>query len=149
MKLYGSTLLIVAMMAGAMGVVGCKDEKVKDTGNNPAQNDTKAATPEDNPEAAPVSETSVANENPGVERDARFYTYWAPRAPPVLRVEERGIAPIPGYWWRPGYYGWNGIDYVWYGGRWYAPRPGYEYIYPRWHHVHGRWGYYPGRWYRR
>jgi hypothetical protein len=151
MKLNQS-MLVVAMVVGALGATGCSksSETIKDTGNNAAATeDTKAATPEDNPDAAPVSETSVASENPGTEKDARFYHYWAPRAPPALRIEERGVAPSPGHWWRPGYYGWTGTDYTWYGGRWYAPRAGYEYVYPRWHHIGNRWGYYPGRWHRR
>jgi hypothetical protein len=149
MKLNGS-LLVVAMMVGALGVAGCKsNETVKDTGNDKAASQATPATPEDNPDTAGVSEESVEKANPGVEKDAAFYTYWTLRAPPVLRIEERGVAPGPGYWYRPGYYGWSGTDYAWYGGRWYAPRAGYEYVYPRWHHVGNRWGYYPGRWYRR
>jgi hypothetical protein len=151
MKLNGSTLLVVAMMAGAMGAMGCKSggDKVKDTGNAAAAQDESKATPEDNPDTAPATEGATVNGYaPGVERDARFYTYWAPRAPPALRVETRGVAPSPGHWWRPGYYGWNGHDHVWYGGRWYAPRAGYTYYGPRWHSVGGRWGYYPGHWHR-
>jgi hypothetical protein len=151
MKL-NARMLVVAMMVGALGAMGCKSEdKVKDTGNNaPAQDDAKVATPEDNPDSAPATEGATVNgAAPGVERDARFYTTWVHRAPPALRIEERGVAPSAGHWWRPGYYGWNGHDHVWYGGRWYAPRAGYEYYHPRWHHVGGRWGYYPGHWHRR
>ena len=152
MKLNANVLLVVALI-GAAGAMGCKSTEsgVKDTGNNAAasQEDSKTATPEDNPDTAPATEGATVNgAAPGVERDARFYTYWVSRPPPALRVEERGVAPGVGYWWRPGYYGWTGRDYTWYGGRWYAPRVGYNYIYPRWHHVGGRWGYYPGHWHR-
>jgi hypothetical protein len=152
MKLNVNVLLVMALM-GAAGAMGCKsnDAGVKDTGHNAAasQEDSKTATPEDNPDTAPATEGATVNGvAPGVERDARFYTYWVNRAPPAVRVEERGVAPGPGHWWRPGYYGWTGGDYTWYGGRWYAPRAGYNYVYPRWHHVGGRWGYYPGHWHR-
>jgi hypothetical protein len=151
MKLNRSMLVLVAVMVGSMSTMACKsNEQIKDTGNNAAEADSKAATPEDNPEAAAVQEASSMNGvQPGVERDARYYTYWVHRAPPALRVETRPVSPGAGHWWRPGYYGWSGNDYVWYGGRWYAPRAGYEYYHPRWHHVGGRWGYYPGHWYRR
>ena len=104
------------------------------------------ATPEDNPEAAPASNDTVAA-MPAVEKDAYWGHYWAPRAPPAIRVEERGVGPA-GHFWRPGYYGWTGRDYAWNGGRWYPQRAGYEYVSPSWHASGGRWGYRPGRWYR-
>src|SRR5262245_50830360 len=99
MKLHG--MLIAAMLAGALGATGCKSEenKVKDTAPAPAEAaaDTKTATPEDNPDTAEASETNVSAENPGTEKDARWYRYWAPRAPPALRVEERGAVPHAGW----------------------------------------------------
>jgi hypothetical protein len=157
MKSNGSLLVIAALAAGSLGAMGCKSndnkatDKVTDTGNNAAPAaDTKAATPEDNPDSAPVVEESAdTHDTPaGIERDARFVTYWAPHGPPALRVEERGVGPA-GHFWRGGYYGWSGREYNWYPGRWYAPRAGYSYYGPSWHTYGGRWGYRPGRWYRR
>jgi len=148
MKLNASVLVAVAMMVGSLGATGCKSQdKITDTGNNVAAADTSVATPEDNPEAAPVS-TEPAGST-GVEKDAVAFRYWAGHAPPAVRIEERGVAPGAGYFYRPGYYGWSGRDYNWYGGRWYPQRVGYEYASPSWHAVGGRWGYRPGRWYRR
>ncbi len=147
MKTNSSLLVVVAMVVGALGATGCKSaDKISDKGNDVAAADTAAATPEDNPDTAPVS-NDAAPAATAVEQDARFYTYWAPRAPPALRVETHGVGPA-GHFWRPGYYGWSGREHVWHGGGWYAPRAGYEYANPGWHHVGNRWGYYPGRWYR-
>jgi hypothetical protein len=153
MKLTGSLLLVAAMVVGSFGATGCKSqdkaEKITDNGGN-AEQETPA-TPEDNPDTAPVStEPEASHDSPaGLERDALVVSYWAPFAPPAVRVEERGVAPGPGYFWRAGYYGWGGRSYRWNAGRWYAPRPGYAYYGPSWHHWGGRWGYRPGRWYRR
>jgi hypothetical protein len=153
MKWNGSLLLIAAMVVGSFGAVGCKsnDNKVSDKGNESAPQESAAPTPEDNPESAPVSEENEsAHESPAtLEKDAAVVAYWSYRAPPALRVEERGVAPGAGYWWRGGYYGWRNRDYHWYPGRWYAPRAGYTYYGPSWYHWGNRWGYRPGRWYRR
>jgi hypothetical protein len=151
MKLNGSLLLIAALVVGSFSAIGCKSsDKISDKGNNAAPEESTAASPEDNPEGAPVSEEAEASHDTpaGIEKDARVFAYWSLRAPPALRVEERGVAPGAGYWYRPGYYGWYNRDYRWYGGRWYAPRPGYAYYGPSWHHWGNRWGYRPGRWYR-
>jgi hypothetical protein len=151
MKLNGTLLLVAAMVLGSFGGVGCKSqEKISDKGNNAAPAEATAATPEDNPEAAAVSEESGdTHDSPaGIEKDCRGATWTVGFAPPALRVEERGVAPYAGYWYRNGYYGWGGRDYVWYPGRWYAPRTGYRYYGPSWYRYSGRWAYRPGRWYR-
>ncbi len=66
-----------------------------------------------------------------------------PPPPPAVVVVP---APAPGYVWAPGYWGWNGYQYVWVEGRWLAPRPGFVWVPdrwerrgPNWHHVHGHW----------
>jgi hypothetical protein len=142
MKLNGTVLVAVAMMVGALGM-GCKSkETVTDSG------DETAAAPEANPDTAPVA-TGAANAAPGTEQDSVGFHAWSSHAPPAARFEERGRAPGAGYLWAPGYYGWNGRAHTWNGGRWYAPRAGYEYAGPSWHNYRGRWGYRPGRWYRR
>ena len=143
MKLNGSVLVVVAMMVGSVGAMGCKSQ------DGAATSDSAAATPEDNPEAAPVSNDLSASASVGVEKDAVGIHWGGVHAPPAVRIEERGVAPGPNHFWRPGYYGWNGRDYAWHGGRWYPHRAGYEYTGPAWHNIGGRWGYRPGRWYRR
>lgn len=73
---------------------------------------------------------------------------FAVRAPPRERVEVRGVAPGPGYYWINGNYAWRGGDYVWISGRWDRPP---QATYRRWeagHWVHARQGWYwvEGRW---
>jgi hypothetical protein len=153
MKLNGSLLLVAAMVLGSFGGLGCKssEKTIKDTGNEAPQANADKATPEDNPEAAAVSEESAdTHDSPaGIEKDLRVSAWIVDRAPPAVRVEERGVAPYSGWWYRQGYYGWGGRDYAWYPGRWYAPRAGYAYYGPTWHRWGSRWAYRPGRWYRR
>jgi hypothetical protein len=66
-----------------------------------------------------------------------------PPLPPAVVVAP---APTPGYVWAPGYYAWDGYQYVWVGGRWMAPRRGYAWVPdrwerrgPQWYHVQGHW----------
>jgi hypothetical protein len=150
MKIQGSVLLAVAMMVGSAGAVGCKSQdKITDTGNAPAAADELTTdTPEDNPEAAAVAPDGADEATAGVEKDARGFAHWAGHAPPAARFEHAG-AGRAGHFWRPGYYGWAGRDYRWYGGAYYPERVGYRYANPSWYQVGGRWGYRPGRWYRR
>jgi hypothetical protein len=145
MKLNGSVLVVVGMMVGSAFAAGCKaQDKITDTGNQVAASDTtNLATPEDNPAAAPVSEDE-GQAQAGVEKDW-YGRYWAYRAPPAFRYERVG-AYRPGYFWRNGYYGWSGRDYVWYGGAYYPERVGYRYVNPSWYAVGSRWGYRPGYW---
>jgi hypothetical protein len=143
MKLKGMSLVAVAMMVGSLAVAGCK------------QDDPGVETPEENPDTAPVVEAATtaaaaaANAAaPGTETDAFVGRYWAPHAPPAVRIEERGVAR-PGHFWAPGYYRWTGREHVWYGGRWIANREGYGWNGPRWEPRGGRYYYRPGYWHRR
>src|ERR1700732_3205919 len=43
-------------------------------------------------------------------------------APPVPGVEAVPAPPAPGYVWQPGYWSWNGVQYVWVPGT-YVPAP--------------------------
>jgi hypothetical protein len=143
MKLDANVLVVVGMMVGSAFATGCKSQdKITDTGNNVEA--VSAATPEDNPEAAPVAEDET-QASAGVEKDWYRGGYWAHRAPPAYRYERAG-AYRPGYFWRPGYYGWSGNDYRWNGGAYYPERAGYRYVTPSWHAVGTRWGYRPGHW---
>lgn len=68
-------------------------------------------------------------------------------APPAAIVEPVPVPPVAGYVWRPGYWSWNGVRYIWVGGR-YLPPP-YAGAYwvpghwvargPGWFWVAGRW----------
>jgi hypothetical protein len=146
MKLNKNILVVVAMMAGSVGAMGCKaQEKITDKGNDVGVTESTAATPEDDPAAAPISADDKGT--PGVEKDCAGYRTWAYRAPPAYRYERVG-AYRPGYFWRPGYYGWRGNDYAWYGGAYYPERVGYRYVSPSWYAVGPRWGYRRGYWVR-
>jgi hypothetical protein len=57
-------------------------------------------------------------------------------APPVPVVEPVPPPPAPGYAWQPGYWSWNGVQYVWVPGA-YVVAP----------FVHAVWV--PGAWVRR
>lgn len=47
------------------------------------------------------------------------------QAPPAAPVEEVTLAPVPGFVWVGGYWGWSGGRYVWVPGGWHRPaRPG-------------------------
>ena len=148
MKLNANVMMVVAMMVGSAFATGCKSQsKISDTGNEVAASEaTNAVTPEDDPAAAPVSDE--AKDAAGVENHWHGYRYWSHRAPPAYRYERVG-AYRPGYFWRPGYYGWNGADYTWYNGAYYRDRVGYRYVSPSWYSVGHRYGYRPGHWVRR
>jgi hypothetical protein len=149
MKLNASVLVVVAMMIGSVGAMGCKSqEKITDKGNDVAAvEEASVATPEDNPEGAPASDTELQAPT-GVEKNAYWGHHWAHRAPPAYRYERAG-AYRAGHFWRPGYYGWSGRDYTWYNGAYYPERSGYRYVNPSWYSVGSRWGYRRGYWARR
>jgi WXXGXW repeat (2 copies) len=56
-------------------------------------------------------------------------------APPAPVVEVVPPPPAPGYFWQPGYWSWNGVQYVWVPGA-YVVAP----------YVHAVWA--PGAWVR-
>ena len=137
MKLNGKTTVAVAMMLGALATTGCSTAKA---------DDAALVAPEETAETAPVE--NAAN-TAGVEKDARFFHFYAPFAPPAARFEVRGVAPSARHFWAPGYYRYNGREHVWVGGRWELRRDGFEYAGPRWVNRLGRFEYLPGRWVRR
>lgn len=75
------------------------------------------------------------------------YTVTASTAPPVPFDEEVSAAPGSGYVWVPGYWWWDGQQYLWIAGRWaYPPESGYIWVRSGWVlegdqyvFVHGRW----------
>jgi hypothetical protein len=136
MKLNGKTMVAVVMMVGSLATAGCSKASAADAA---------LVAPEETAATAPVDDGTTA----GTEKDARFFHYYAPHAPPAARVELRGIAPSARHFWAPGYYRWNGRDHVWVGGRWELRREGFEFVAPQWVHRFGRFEYMPGRWIRR
>lgn len=75
------------------------------------------------------------------------YAYYAPVAPPPVRVEAVGVAPGPGFVWINGYWGFEGGRHVWIAGRWERPPRGRSaWVAGRWDRQGSRWAYRPGRW---
>lgn len=143
-----NAVVLMATLAGSLALGGCKsrNENTADGKVAAAGEASNAVAPEENVATAPVEETSGA---PGLEKDSRFFHYYAPHAPPAMRREMWGRAPSERHFWAPGYYRWNGHEHVWYDGSWQLRRSGYEYASPTWVVVGSRWAYRPGRWYRR
>jgi uncharacterized membrane protein len=78
---------------------------------------------------------------------ANVYIRIAPPAPRHEVIIERD-RPGPDHVWVPGYWNWNGTEYVWAGGRWdLPPRPHAHWVPGHYRH-HRRHGYYwiPGHW---
>lgn len=61
---------------------------------------------------------------------------------PPMRYEAVPLSRGERFIWQPGHWHWNGVRYVWFGGRYVDRRP----IYRQW--VEGRWVWapYAGRW---
>ncbi|TFW34611.1 YXWGXW repeat-containing protein [Massilia horti] len=56
--------------------------------------------------------------------------------------------PRPDAIWVPGYWDWNGYNYVWVGGYWVAQQPGYVYVPPVWTQERNGWRFNHGGWER-
>ena len=71
----------------------------------------------------------------------------APRPPPPPRVEVIPARPGEVYVWHPGYWHWNGRDFVWIAGR-YVERPHRraQWVAEHWEPRGGRWVLVPGHW---
>ena len=142
MKLKGSALVVVAMMIGSLAVTGCR------------RDDGGSETPEENPDTAPAETAAAAAPaangaaTPAAAPDTENNAFWAPHAPPAVRVEVQGVAPSPRHVWAGGYWGWRGRQYHWYPGRWIVRREGYTWWGPRWEHHGGRYSYHRGYWRR-
>lgn len=144
MKLNGSMLVIVAMMAGSLGAVGCKSaDKSADPGSGSEA--AAAVAPDETPDNATTQNVAAG----GVEKDDLAVRFFAPVAPPAPRVEVMGVRPSEHHFWAPGYYRWNGREHLWHGGGWYLERPGYTYYGPHWAPYGNRWLYHRGYWGRR
>jgi WXXGXW repeat (2 copies) len=69
--------------------------------------------------------------------------------PPVAVVEPIPAPPAPGYIWQPGYWAWNGAQYVWVPGRYVvAPYAGAVWVPGAWVRIGGGWVWHAGHWHR-
>lgn len=68
--------------------------------------------------------------------------------PPPPIVEVIPVRPSPRHTYRTGYWHWNGVKYVWFGGRWYY-RPYHRWVAPHYIRVGGRIRFHAGFWVRR
>jgi hypothetical protein len=106
MKINGKLMMAVVMVVGSLAATGCSTASAADTG---------PVAPEETAATAPVDNDSAASTTSGVEKDARFFHYYAPHAPPAARFEIAGRAPSARHFWAPGYYRYNGREHVWVG----------------------------------
>ncbi|MEM9069167.1 MAG: YXWGXW repeat-containing protein [Myxococcota bacterium] len=73
-------------------------------------------------------------------------TIVAPTAPPPAPRETPPPPPAPGLVWQPGFWQWNGQNFVWIAGRWALPQDNKEWQAPSWQ-VRGNVRIFvPGRW---
>jgi hypothetical protein len=137
MKLNGKMMVAVAMILGSLATAGCSTAQADDAG---------LVAPEETAATAPVEN---AAQSAGVEKDSRFFHFYAPFAPPAARIEIRGDAPSARHFWAPGYYRYNGREHLWVAGRWELRRDGFDFMAPHWVRRARRFEYIPGRWVRR
>jgi hypothetical protein len=75
---------------------------------------------------------------------------YVPSAPPPVRVEVVPVLPrerVEIDHWQPGYWRWNGGEYVWAEGRYVErPRPRAVWVPGRWEQRPRGWVYVEGRW---
>jgi hypothetical protein len=68
-------------------------------------------------------------------------------APPAPVVEVAPAPPAPGYVWQPGYWNWNGVQYVWVPGVYVVPPYAHAVWVPgSWVRHGGGWVWGPGHW---
>jgi len=68
-------------------------------------------------------------------------------APPRAVVEQRLVAPGPGYVWVGGYHRWDGRAYIWVPGRWeLPPRPHARWVEHRYVRHGDGWVFREGHW---
>jgi hypothetical protein len=67
--------------------------------------------------------------------------------PPAPVVESIPPPSVPGSVWTPGYWSWNGVEYIWVPGQYVvAPFPGAVWIGGRWVARGHHWDWVDGRW---
>ena len=81
---------------------------------------------------------------PGLSANVSFSVALSPPAPVVETIPP---PPAPGTVWTPGYWSWNGVEYVWVPGQYVvAPFPGAVWIGGRWVARGHHWTWVDGRW---
>jgi hypothetical protein len=66
---------------------------------------------------------------------------------PAPQVEVPGTAPSPDYVWTPGYWEWNGSEYVWISGKWMeVSTPQATWVPGHWQQTGGGWMWVSGYW---
>jgi hypothetical protein len=66
--------------------------------------------------------------------------------PPEPVYEEELDSPGPAYFWVGGYWGWSGVDWAWYPGRWWVQPEGRVYVEPYYERVGGNVVFVRGYW---
>lgn len=75
--------------------------------------------------------------------------FWVGVAPPAPIVEPVPSVPGRGYVWQPGYWSWNGVQWVWVPGTYVvAPYPGAAWVGGHWVPSHRGWVWVDGHWRR-
>lgn len=176
MKRVSTVLAAVAMMVGALGALGCKQQASAEAEAPVEQAAEAAADTGITEEATRVTASlqipappALRLESPGRPPSARHVwqrgfwrwdrsTYvwvpghWelrganAPYGPPAARREAPGDAPSAAYFYVPGFWRWSGVEYVWVYGHWSLRRDAGSYYRPRWENRNGRWGCQMDRW---
>jgi hypothetical protein len=73
--------------------------------------------------------------------------FWVNVAPPAPIVEPVPPVPAPGYSWRPGYWAWDGVKYVWVPGTYVvAPYPNAVWAGGHWVPRRHGWVWADGHW---
>jgi len=66
--------------------------------------------------------------------------------PPPPKETAPPPPPRPGYVYEPGYWAWDGHQYVWTEGTFVEERKGYRWSEPRWVEEDKRYRFVPGHW---
>ena len=74
----------------------------------------------------PLAIVAIVAATASAAHAARYITEVVTAPPPSPLTETITVAPHPGWIWHPGYYRWEGNNYVWTGGEWVEPKPGYR-----------------------
>ena len=66
-------------------------------------------------------------------------TDYAREAPEPEPIEAIGRSPGGGFFYAPGFWTWDGTDYIWSPGRWARHREGFVWVHPFYENIGGHW----------